>query len=186
MTNFRQDFNSAWTGAVPYTTSGPDNTVGSTRSYHASTVEGAYNLTEQLTKRSISSDGAYTASFEQLKSTVPIEFHGKNGSFDGYWITYRTRYVFEYETAIISNVYSCATGHPQGMSFLLRNSFHIRVVGLEELIEMVQISELSREAHGATRPVYSLGRARHQDRASNRRVFSHGKRGRQPATSGRG
>ncbi|KAI4240781.1 MAG: hypothetical protein LQ352_007556 [Teloschistes flavicans] len=113
MTNFRQDFNSAWTGAVPYTTSGPDNTVGSTRSYHASTVEGAYNLTEQLTKRSISSDGAYTASFEQLKSTVPIEFHGKNGSFDGYWITYRTRYVFEYETAIISNVYSCATGHPQ-------------------------------------------------------------------------
>ncbi|KAL8662420.1 MAG: hypothetical protein Q9202_004741 [Teloschistes flavicans] len=114
MTNFRQDFNSAWTGAVPYATSGPDNTVGSTRSYHASTVEGAYTLTEQLTKRSISSDGAYLASFEQLKSTVPIEFHGKNGSFDGYWITYRTRYVFEYETAIISNVYSCATGHPQG------------------------------------------------------------------------
>ncbi|KAI4202657.1 MAG: hypothetical protein LQ350_002450 [Teloschistes chrysophthalmus] len=106
-------FNTTWLGATPYATNGPDNTVGSTRSLAGfATTEGAYNITEQLTKRQLLPNGAYIQRFEIHKSTLPIEYFAKNGSLSGYWITYQTNSVFEYETAVISSVYSCATGHP--------------------------------------------------------------------------
>ncbi|KAI4102001.1 MAG: hypothetical protein L6R37_004666 [Teloschistes peruensis] len=106
-------FDTAWLGATPYATNGPDNTVGSTRSIaNFPTTEGAYNVTEQLTKRQLLPNGAYIQRFELLKSTLPIEYSAKNGSLNGYWITYQTNSVFEYETSVISSVYSCATGHP--------------------------------------------------------------------------
>ncbi|KAL8687718.1 MAG: hypothetical protein Q9218_006190 [Villophora microphyllina] len=116
-------FYTAWLGLVPYANSGPDNKVGSTRSSTLYTAEGVYNITEELTKRSLLPNGAFIQRFELLKSTLPVEYSGKNGSFDGYWITFQTESVFQYETAVVSSVYSCATGHPLDFGAFMRSAW---------------------------------------------------------------
>ncbi|KAI4161561.1 MAG: hypothetical protein L6R39_000051 [Caloplaca ligustica] len=103
-----------WLGLVPYAHSGPNNKPGSTRSSTLQTTEGSYNITERLTKLNKYPDGSFIQRFEQLSSTLPVEYYSKNGSFQGYWITFQTERVFQYETAVVSSVYSCATGHPLG------------------------------------------------------------------------
>ncbi|KAL8921866.1 MAG: hypothetical protein Q9172_003799 [Xanthocarpia lactea] len=110
-------FETAWLGLVPFAQSGPNNRPGSTRSSTLQTAAGVYNITEKLTKLSSLPDGAFIQRFEQLKSTLPLEYYAKNGSFQGYWITFQTESVFQYETVVVSSVYSCATGHPLGGSF---------------------------------------------------------------------
>lgn len=106
----------AWLGLVPYAYTGSGSKVGSTRSSTLAITEGVYNVTEKLTKLTFLPNGAFIQRFEQLKSTLPLEYYAKNGSFQGYWITFETKSVFEYETAIVSSVYTCATGHPLGES----------------------------------------------------------------------
>ena len=41
-------FKTAWLGIVPIATQGPDNKVGSTRTYNVPSSEGVYNFTEQV------------------------------------------------------------------------------------------------------------------------------------------
>lgn len=138
-------------GATPYATNGPDNTVGSTRSIaNFPTTEGAYNVTEQLTKRQLLPNGAYIQRFELLKSTLPIEYSAKNGSLNGYWITYQTNSVFEYETSVISSVYSCATGHPIGKSspFIFVSSTDSSTIESSDANSIYQISVHSKDSHG--------------------------------------
>ncbi|KAI4276902.1 MAG: hypothetical protein L6R38_005554 [Xanthoria sp. 2 TBL-2021] len=116
-------FETAWLGLVPYAFTGLDNKPGSTRSSTLQTTEGTYNITEKLTKRNIYPDGSSIQRFEQLKSTLPVEYYSKKGSFQGYWITYQTEMVFQYETAVVSSVYSCATGHPLDFGAFMRSAW---------------------------------------------------------------
>ncbi|KAL8760704.1 MAG: hypothetical protein Q9184_003127 [Pyrenodesmia sp. 2 TL-2023] len=124
VTALASDFiNTAWLGLVPYAYTGSGNKVGSTRSSTLSTTEGVYNVTEKLTKLTSLPNGAFIQRFEQLKSTLPLEYYAKNGSFQGYWITFETKSVFQYETAIVSSVYTCATGHPLDFGAFMRSAW---------------------------------------------------------------
>ena len=44
-------FNTAWRGALPIATHGPDNTAGSTRTINYSTAVGTYAITEVVSVR---------------------------------------------------------------------------------------------------------------------------------------
>lgn len=65
----------------------------------------------QLTTYKTNSTGSFTQAFEQLPSTVPVEYPAGNGSFSGYWVTLESTAIFEYETAIRWSIYACETGH---------------------------------------------------------------------------
>jgi len=67
-------------------------------------------LTESLAKP----DGTFIERWEQLSSTIPLEYTSGYGSFSGYWVTLEAEAVFQYETAVIWSVYACETGHPLG------------------------------------------------------------------------
>ncbi|MCJ1425367.1 hypothetical protein MMC29_003266 [Sticta canariensis] len=116
-------FKTAWLGAVPFATKGPDNQPGSTRT----TNFGAYNVTEKASSfihtfqhksfpySQFLPSGSFIQKFEQLSSSVPLEYTSGNGSFSGYWVTLVASSIFQYETAVVWSVYACSTGHPQGM-----------------------------------------------------------------------
>ncbi|KAI0876194.1 hypothetical protein GGS24DRAFT_514340 [Hypoxylon argillaceum] len=107
-------YNSGWLGAVPFKTQGPNNKAGvSTRTSLFPTAIGVYNISELLYEYEVKHDGSFVQSFEQLPSTVPVEYHSNNGSFSGYWVTLEGTRIFEYETLIRWSVYACETGHVQ-------------------------------------------------------------------------
>jgi len=66
---------------------------------------------KQLTTLRSTPDGSYVEKFEQLPSTVPVEYHSGNGSFGGYWVTLESKSIFQYETAFRWSIYACETGH---------------------------------------------------------------------------
>jgi hypothetical protein len=106
----------AWLGVVPFATQGPDNTPGlSIRTSRLPTLVGTYNITEILTELRISRDSSFIEKFEQLPSTVPVEYSSGNGSFSGYWVTLESQSIFQYETAIRWSIYACETGHARSM-----------------------------------------------------------------------
>jgi hypothetical protein len=78
-------------------------------------LAGTYNITEILTELRISKDGSFIEKFEQLPSTVPVEYSSGNGSFSGYWVTLESQSIFQYETAIRWSIYACETGHARSM-----------------------------------------------------------------------
>ncbi|KAI4187735.1 MAG: hypothetical protein LQ346_005443 [Caloplaca aetnensis] len=96
--------NTAWLGLASYNNTDSGNTVGSTRSSTLGTTEGVYDVTEKHTKLFSRPNGAFLQRFEQLTSTLPLEYYDKSGSFQGYWITFETKRVFRIETAIVSSV----------------------------------------------------------------------------------
>ena len=71
--------------------------------------------TRQLTELRSYPSGSFIEKFEQLPSTVPVEYSSGNGSFSGYWVTLDSKSIFEYETAIVWSIYACSTGNPMGM-----------------------------------------------------------------------
>ncbi|KAL2046767.1 hypothetical protein ABVK25_011555 [Lepraria finkii] len=112
-------FKTAWLGIVPFATQGPDNQSGSTRTSSVPTATGNYTLTEKLTELGSNPSGSFIEKFEQLPSTVPVEYISGNGSFSGYWVTLESKFIFQYETAIVWSIYACSTGHPRDFA-----SFH--------------------------------------------------------------
>ena len=67
----------------------------------------------QLTELKSSPSGSYIQKFEQLASSLPIEYSSGNGSFGGYWVTLEAQSVFQNETSVAWSIYACQTGHPQ-------------------------------------------------------------------------
>lgn len=63
--------------------------------------------------------GSFIQKFEQLSSTVPLEYTSGDGFFGGYWVTLESKSIFQYETAIVFSVYACQTGHPMSMCISL-------------------------------------------------------------------
>jgi hypothetical protein len=72
---------------------------------------------QQLLEYKVKSDGSFIQRFEQLKSTIPLEYHTGNGSFSGYWVTLQAKAVFRYETVVDWSIYACETGHARSKSF---------------------------------------------------------------------
>ena len=118
-------YNVAWQGITNVTKSGPDNAVGSLRTF----PEGTLSITEQVRScknfllglsdsdefKQLDSfqsldDGSYLARFSQYN--VPVEYPSGNGSYSGYWITFDAEYAAEYETNLKWEIYACFTGHP--------------------------------------------------------------------------
>ncbi|KAI4259305.1 MAG: hypothetical protein LQ352_000845 [Teloschistes flavicans] len=116
-------FDTAWQGFKILETSGPDNEVGSTRTLKLKTEDGVYDSIEQLTSFTEHSDGGYVQTFEQLSSTLPIEYHSGSGFFAGYWVTFSVSSCFEYETAVVATVYACATGNPFDASAFFKKAW---------------------------------------------------------------
>ncbi|KAI3318442.1 hypothetical protein HD806DRAFT_549272 [Xylariaceae sp. AK1471] len=110
-------YKSGWLGAVPFSTQGPDNKAGvSTRTTMFPTPIGVYNISEILYEYDVKRDGSFVQSFQQLPSTVPVEYHTNNGSFSGYWVTLEGTRIFEYETLIRWSIYACETGHARNFA----------------------------------------------------------------------
>ena len=74
----------------------------------------------QLTKQKYDSKGGFIQRFEQLGSTVPVEYSAHNGSFSGYWITIQADYIFGVATSVTWSAYACTTGHPISTYLRLR------------------------------------------------------------------
>ncbi|KAI0016043.1 hypothetical protein F4780DRAFT_783609 [Xylariomycetidae sp. FL0641] len=108
-------FDMSWFGVTPYATSGPENTPGkSTRSATGMTDVGTYNFTELLDELRIEPDGSFEQRFEQLPSSVPVEYDSGNGSFSGAWVHLEGTAIYQNETRMTWGVHVCQTGHPQG------------------------------------------------------------------------
>jgi len=105
-----------WLGTVPWKTEGRDNTVGSVRTSLFGTPIGLYNVSEKLIEYKVKPDGSFVQRFEQLESTIPLEYHTNNGSFSGYWITLEATAIFKYETLISWHNYACETGHARNFA----------------------------------------------------------------------
>ncbi|KAL8633455.1 hypothetical protein Q9189_000801 [Teloschistes chrysophthalmus] len=84
-------FDTAWQGFELLETSGSDN---------------------ELTSFTENPDGSYVQIFEQLSSTLPIDYH--SGFLAGLWVTFSVSSCSEYETAVVVTFYTCATGDPFG------------------------------------------------------------------------
>jgi hypothetical protein len=113
-------------------TSGPNNTPGSTRTFNVKTTEGTYTLTEevsitqtrpalwiypipnhrilQLINFETTSDGSFVQQLAQLN--IPVPYSSGNGSLSGLWATLEANYASQYETALEWIVHACFTGHP--------------------------------------------------------------------------
>lgn len=65
----------------------------------------------QLIEYEIEPNGSFTQRFEQLDSTVPLNYTTGNGSFSGCWVTVQEKHLFEAETLVVWSVYACETGH---------------------------------------------------------------------------
>ncbi|MCJ1312672.1 hypothetical protein MMC25_006348 [Agyrium rufum] len=100
----------AWQGITNITKNGPDNQVGTTRTYVAPTSVGTLTFTEKLDSFQSRPDGSYVARISQ--GTIPIEYDTGNGSFSGYWITFDAQAVAPRETWLDWSIYACFTGTP--------------------------------------------------------------------------
>jgi hypothetical protein len=109
----------------------------------------AYRVLNQLTKLRIDPDGSFIQKFEQLSSTVPVEYRTGNGSFAGYWITIEAEAIFQYETAVVWSNYGCETGYPRSKCiFPAIENFRLALEGGNANDEMcLQIMRHSMSGH---------------------------------------
>ncbi|EEP76187.1 predicted protein [Uncinocarpus reesii 1704] len=106
-----------WLGALPWKTQGPNNRPHvSIRTTEFPTPIGVYNVSEILNEYRVKRDGSFIQKFEQLPSTVPLEYHDGSGSFSGYWVTLEATSIFKYETLVRWSIYACETGHARNFA----------------------------------------------------------------------
>ncbi len=94
-------------------------------------------------------DGTFLAKWEQLNTTVPLEYHSGNGSFAGYWVTLAAETVFQYETAVIWSTYACETGHPLG-KYLPPASQSVLSLSMLGMLMLKRVSRFRQVPRGRT------------------------------------